>query len=193
MVLVGVVLRRPSSVRREAVMDELPREVGRASRREETRTWVARRRERGRHRRPVWKSKRRLDAAVAASARWREGLHNNLTHWLTSAQPGTSRDTPSPRARSRRPPRRAARRSRGTTTDPSARSGSTWIKCGSRPRPSSRRRAGPGRGRPPSRPRCRPPTPLTPERSATTPGGRPPRRGTVARERVLRRPLRTAS
>ena len=132
MVLVGVVLRRPSSVRREAVMDELPREVGRASRREETRTWVARRRERGRHRRPVWKSKRRLDAAVAASARWREGLHNNLTHWLTSAQPGTSRDTPSPRARSRRPPRRAARRSRGTTTDPSARSGSTWIKCGSR-------------------------------------------------------------
>ena len=85
MVLVGVVLRRPSSVRREAVMDELPREVGRASRREETRTWVARRRERGRHRRPVWKSKRRLDAAVAASARWREGLHNNLTHWLTSA------------------------------------------------------------------------------------------------------------
>ena len=39
-VLVGVVLRRPSSVRREAVMDELPREVETrrgASRREEAR------------------------------------------------------------------------------------------------------------------------------------------------------------
>ena len=34
-VLVGVVLRRPSRVRREAVVDELPRKVGRASRAEE--------------------------------------------------------------------------------------------------------------------------------------------------------------
>ena len=53
MVLVGVVLRRPSRVRREAVVDELPREVGRwrgASRGEEARAGVARRRKRRRHR-----------------------------------------------------------------------------------------------------------------------------------------------
>ena len=46
-VLVGVVLRRPSRVRREAVVDELPREVGTrrgASRGEEARAGVARRR-----------------------------------------------------------------------------------------------------------------------------------------------------
>ena len=52
-VLVGVVLRRPSRVRREAVVDELPREVETrrgASRREEARAGVARRRERRRHR-----------------------------------------------------------------------------------------------------------------------------------------------
>ena len=53
-VLVGVVLRRPSRVRREAVVDELPRKVGPprrgASRSEETRAGVAPRRERRRHR-----------------------------------------------------------------------------------------------------------------------------------------------
>ena len=56
-VLVGVVLRRPSRVRREAVMDELPREVETrrgASRNEEARAGVAPRRERRRHRGRRW-------------------------------------------------------------------------------------------------------------------------------------------
>ena len=51
----------------------------------------------------------------------------------TATPSGTSRDTPSPRAQNRRPPRRAARRSRGTTTGPSARSRSTWTASSSGP------------------------------------------------------------
>ena len=69
-VLVRVVLRRPSSVRREAVVDELPREVGPrrgASRGEEAWTGVARRRKRRRHRGRRGTRHRRAHGVVRSS------------------------------------------------------------------------------------------------------------------------------
>ncbi|CAH0368089.1 unnamed protein product, partial [Pelagomonas calceolata] len=83
-VLVGVVLRRPSRVRREAVMDELPREVETrrgASRSEEARAGVAPRRERRRH-------------------RGRRGTRHRRAHGVVGSS-GALRGDPIPRARVR--------------------------------------------------------------------------------------------